>query len=175
MKSKPCQIKAVLILLCLCRRQLAFISARMWAVLCICLAVVMPSVSQATATSVSDTESDTMAVRELMRLDTELALRATQSRLDKAANDTSAVVAITGAKRGALKLVAIYGVGKNLMAEVLVGSQPYVYMRGQALPVGAKPGHSAYQLAGISGSCVYLKQQDDEHTLCLHPSLRVAR
>lgn len=154
MKSKPCPIKAVL---------------------CTCLAVIMPAVSQAAATSAPDTESDTMDVRELMRLDTELALRATQARLDKATNDTSAVMTIAGAKSGQLKLVAIYGVGKNLMAEVLLGSQSYVYMRGQALPIGAKAGQAAYQLAGISGSCVYLKQQDDEHTLCLHPTLRVAR
>src|SRR5690606_33351740 len=70
-----------------------------------------------------------------------------------------------------LKLVAIYGVGKKLLAEVMVGGQAHVYMRGQALAVGAKASPSAYLLRGISGSCVQLERQDTSHTLCLHPGL----
>ena len=76
---------------------------------------------------------------------------------------------------GSLNLVAIYGVGKKLLAEVTVGTQQYVYMRGQALPVGVKANSSAYLLRGISGSCVQLERKDEAHTLCLHPSLWTAK
>lgn len=116
-----------------------------------------------------------MAVRELMRLDTELALSASRSRLTGTDKRTETALALSDQPGSQLKLVAIYGVGKRLLAEVLVGSQPYVYLRGQPLPIGAKPGSRVYKLAGISGSCVQLERQDEAHTLCLHPSLQAAR
>lgn len=120
-----------------------------------------------------DLAADQMSVRELMRLDAQQALVQTRARLagqshPRAAQDIAIKV---GPGSAAPKLVAIYGVGKKLLAEVLVGSQPHVYMRGQALPVGAKPGAAVPVLRGITGSCVQLERQDETHTLCLHPSL----
>lgn len=140
----------------------------------------MPAVSTAASSksAVSSAEADisgAMAVRELMRLDTELALSASRSRLTDADKRSETALALSDQPGGQLKLVAIYGVGKRLLAEVLVGSQPYVYMRGQPLPIGAKPGSRVYKLGGISGSCVQLERQDEAHTLCLHPSLKASR
>ncbi|GAB2910562.1 hypothetical protein LSG25_04280 [Paralcaligenes sp. KSB-10] len=128
------------------------------------------------AQGIDELTSEQMSVRELMRLDTELALSQAKGRLrgqgkPMSASESSAALA----HGGGLKLVAIYGVGKKLLAEVLVGSQPHIYMRGQALPVGVKAGTAAFMLRGITGSCVQLERQEESHTLCLHPSLWAGR
>ncbi len=113
-----------------------------------------------------------MSVRELMRLDTALALSQSKSKLKErgkpaALQESHPLVT----QDEALKLIAIYGVGKKLLAEVSVGSHPYVYMHGRALPVGLKNSTAAYRLRAITGSCVQLERNDESHTLCLHPSL----
>ncbi len=141
---------------------------------------VMPALSTAATGKLASASAEAniggaMAVRELMRLDTELALSASRSRLADAGKRSESALALSDQPSGQLKLVAIYGVGKRLLAEVLVGSQPYVYLRGQPLPIGAKPDSRVYKLGGISGSCVQLERQHEAHTLCLHPSLKASR
>jgi hypothetical protein len=133
-------------------------------------------VVHASLPSGDDPALDQMSVRELMRLDTALALQQSRTKLQK--GDSSSQAARRGgaiAHSGALELVAIYGVGKKLLAEVVIGTQPHVYMRGKALPVGASASASAYLLRGISGSCVHLERQDEAHTLCLPMSVGTAR
>jgi len=133
---------------------------------------VCTSVSLVHGTSVDDLAADRMSVHELMRLDTALAVVQARNRLhshDKkiSGTDTHELVA----QSGALKLVAIYGVGKKLLAEVKVGARPYLYMRGHSMPVGVKTGADVFQLKGISGTCVQLERKAESHTLCLHPQL----
>lgn len=139
-------------------------------------AILGAGVSLAFAARIDDLATDQMSVRELMRLDTEQALGNARKNLRKADKEAAGT---EGGNRyahsGVLKLVAIYGVGKKLLAEVMVGTQPYVYMRGQALPVGVKASASAYMLRSISDSCVQLERKDEAHTLCLYPSLWTAR
>lgn len=133
-----------------------------------------PGMAQAAVPPADDLAAEQMSVRELMRLDTELALNHAKRSLRKGEgvdSDGSGQYA----RSGVLKLIAIYGVGKKLLAEVTVGTQPYVYMHGQALPVGVKADSSAYMLRGISGSCVQLERNDEAHTLCLYPSSWTAR
>lgn len=122
-----------------------------------------------------DPESELMTVRELMRLDTQLALSVSRSSLDKAATTSGAAMSMAAVNSGQMKLLAIYGVGTKLMAEVLIDNQPYVYMRGRSLPVNSKKNVASYKLGGISGSCIHLERKGDEHTLCLQPTLKAAR
>lgn len=138
------------------------------------LAMAVLGTAQAAAARVDDLAAEQMSVRELMRLDTELALSHAKNTLRK---DGGAGADSRGqyARSGALKLVAIYGVGKKLLAEVTDGTQSYIYMRGQALPVGGKAGASTYMLSGMSGSCVQLERKSEAHTLCLHPALWTAK
>jgi hypothetical protein len=117
-----------------------------------------------------------MSVRELMRLDADLALKHLRARMHKENPDGEAVEAAAGqAGNGALRLVAIYGVGRKLLAEVMIGVRPHVFLRGKALAVGAKAGPSEYMLRGISGTCVHLERQQESHTLCLQPGLWAAK
>jgi len=141
-----------------------------------CLLCSAPTLTQATAPDNDDLASQQMSVRELMRLDTALALEQTRNRLRQQRGkpdqfDAGAALAT----RETLKLVAIYGVGKKLLAEVMIGGQSHVYMRGQPLAVGAKAGPSTYLLRGISGSCVHLERGGEGHTLCLNPALGSAK
>ncbi|MGB3290366.1 MAG: hypothetical protein WBA83_13930 [Burkholderiaceae bacterium] len=133
-----------------------------------------PGVAQELA--VGDSASMDMSVRELMRLDADLALTQLKGRMSREGMATEAAqVGAASAAGGALKLVAIYGVGRKLLAEVMIGTRPYVYLHGKALAVGAKAGPAEYLLRGISGSCVHLERQQEAHTLCLHPGLWAAK
>jgi hypothetical protein len=134
-----------------------------------CIGSAWPQNSQS-----DDLAQDQISVRELMRLDTALALSQTKDKLHSR-NRTTPAVDSRGlpAHGGGLRLVAIYGVGKKLLAEVHIGSKPHVYVRGKALPVGVSADPSAFHLRGITGSCIQLERKDEAHTLCLHPALWV--
>lgn len=139
------------------------------------LAMVLPAISfpSAADSRIDDLATEQVSVRELMRLDTARALEDARSAQRK---DNSLAPSADQANRytrsGSLKLVAIYGVGTKLLAEVLVGQQPHMYVRGRALPIGFKGGDtSAYMLRGISGSCVQLERKLESHILCLQTAL----
>ncbi len=135
-----------------------------------------PCMAHGLAAAENDSASLQMSVRELMRLDAELALKHLKNRMRKEHPGTEAIEAGAElANSAALRLVAIYGVGRNLLAEVMIGPRPHIYLRGKALAVGAKAGPSEYLLRGISGSCVHLERRQEAHTLCLHPGLWTAR
>lgn len=67
----------------------------------------------------------------------------------------------------ALRLVGIYGVGKRLFAEVRAGSQGWVFLRGQPLPVGHTASSTALRLMELSEACVRLARQEEDIHLCL--------
>ncbi len=73
------------------------------------------------------------------------------------------------------RLVAMYGVGRNLMAEVQVGARAFLYLRGQALPVGHAGDAAVYRLRDMNGACVQLERGEDRHSLCLRALLGGAR
>jgi hypothetical protein len=109
---------------------------------------------------------ETVSVRELMQQDLRDALHEAAQR----AKATHAAVAEGGGLARPLlapRLVALYGVGKALMAEVQVGRQAYLYVRGQAWPAGHAGDHGVYQLRGMNGACVQLERGEDRHSLCL--------
>lgn len=109
---------------------------------------------------------EVQSVRELMQLDIERSLEQARQR----ANPSVGMVDVAGG-RLAPRLVAMYGVGRSLMAEVLVGPQAYLYIRGQAHPVGYSNDQAAYQLRGMNGSCIQLQKAQSSHSLCLHALL----
>ena len=133
--------------------------------LCLGLCLTWPDAVRA---SVDGLASEQMSVRELMRIETDLALSQARKTLRKDDKKTEAMEGDSRISRsGPLKLIGIYGVGKKLLAEVEIGAQPHVYMRGHAFPVGMEASPSSYKLLGISGSCVQLERKDEAHTLCL--------
>ena len=138
-----------------------------------CLFALIPTAGYSAAVAfASDISGDQMSVRELMRLETKLAIEQAKDRVKKLGSSQGDSIDALGLAQGStLQLMAIYGVGKKLLAEVSIGGRPHVYMHGSALAVGAKADPSAFVLRGISGSCVQLERKDEAHTLCLPPSL----
>lgn len=121
-----------------------------------------------------DLAAEQMSVRELMRLDTALALNQSREKLRTRYKSGTTVDDIGAvAQSGSVNLLAIYGVGKKLLAEVRVGAQSYVYMHGRLLPVGIKASSTALLLRGMTATCIQLERDEQSHTLCLHPSVRV--
>lgn len=115
---------------------------------------------------------ETQSVRELMRQDLRDALRS--------ASDGPAGRPDAGREMGVRpvlepRLVAMYGVGRTLMAEVQVGRRAYLYVRGQAWPAGHAGDRGVYRLRGMNGACVQLERGEDRHSLCLRMLLGEAR
>ena len=104
---------------------------------------------------------ETQSVRELMQQDLQEALRESSSAPAGRAPDRTARPML------APRLVALYGVGQALMAEIQVGQRAYLYVRGQAFPAGHAGDPGVYQLRGMNGACVQLERGEDRHSLCL--------
>lgn len=117
----------------------------------------------------SDLESEQLSVRELMRLDAEHALSLARSRSSGAAALANVAVPSRTMRimSGEPRLTAIYGTGRQLMAEVRFDDQIYLYRSGHALPVGVEVGDDVYLLQRITASCVGLRKEDSKHHLCL--------
>ncbi|MFA5662466.1 hypothetical protein [Castellaniella sp.] len=82
----------------------------------------------------------------------------------------SGVAAASGASPGAIdepRLVALYGVGSALLAEVHVDRRAYLYVRGQAWPAGHFGDSGVFRLRDMNGACVQLERGTDRHSLCL--------
>lgn len=132
--------------------------------LCALLAA-MAGRARATPSQAEALEFEQMSVRELMRLDSALALSQTRAKLQGSKGSQSSAV-LSG--ETSPRLQAIYGVGKKLAAEVRVGSATYVYIRGQPFPVGQRRAdESVFVLRDMNTSCVRLERQSQELNLCL--------
>lgn len=125
------------------------------------------------ANPVGTEEHAFITVRELMRLEGEQALAAARQRRGQGAigdnSSSMGAAVVSGVSEGgdALRLIGIYGVGKRLFAEVRSGSQAWVFMNGQSLPVGHTAGAETYRLRELAGACVRLEHQRAETVLCL--------
>lgn len=131
-----------------------------------------PTDGGADALSAEQWESET--VHELMQRDSRQAL---QARPGHSVNGSGSAAGVVGGAPPLLapRLVALYGVGQALMAEVQVGRQAYLYVRGQAYPAGHAGDRGVYQLRGMNGACVQLERGDDRHSLCLRMLLGEVR
>lgn len=112
--------------------------------------------------------ADQVSVRELMRLETAQALqRARGSNGYGAATGSSAMAGLPVRKAGAgvMRLVAIYGVGRKLMAEVQVDGQTLLFMRGRLQAVGLGKAHEM-RLLGMNSRCVELALGERRESLC---------
>lgn len=127
------------------------------------------------ATLESIEEQTFITVRELMRLEGEMALEAARRRRGQTgpvsglqpATRAPAAASVLQSSAESLRLVGIYGVGKRLFAEVRSGSRAWLFQNGRSLPVGSVAGEEVYRLKEVAGACVRLEQKGDETVLCL--------
>lgn len=137
----------------------------------------MPLVGLASAMSHDDDPSaDLMSVRELMRLES---VQAIEQATASAAGHSKAVAAWPEPDRGAqqtdLRLVAVYGFGSRLLAQVDIGGEHYLFEQGRARPTGRHSKNTDYILESISKACIRLRREETTHDLCLHPDFRASQ
>ena len=125
---------------------------------------------QAPAILQHDLPKDQMLVRELMRLDAELALSRLQKTLSNASKETQQVSSRErnqGEGRSDPRLVAIYGVGQQLLAEVSWYGQSYVFLKGRAGPVGRNSAVTL-RLKSLNPRCATFEEKEQRFELCLN-------
>ena len=108
-------------------------------------------------------------IDELLRLDSQAALLAarknifgvTQPNLSGNGTETHPVESN--------QVIAIYGIGKILTAEVLLESEPHVFKHSRTRPVWGPS--LQYRLERIVPPCVHLKKTGKPHVICLRRGL----
>lgn len=74
------------------------------------------------------------------------------------------------AEQDRVDLLAIYGVGRSLHADVAVNGAVWRYRQGRHWPLGAtgQAGEPRYALVAIDLPCVRLRREDAVRTACMH-------
>ena len=75
----------------------------------------------------------------------------------------------SGDSRDRLDVVAIYGVGQSLYADIAINGELWRYRQGRRWPQGIDDaaGEPRYSLVRIEQPCVRLRWQDAQRTACL--------
>ena len=126
-----------------------------------CLLSWLPTAAQATA----EIAQQQQVVRELIALENQQ-LQAPQ-RTATAAITTHPINKMPNFEGPDLILHAVYGVGQRLIAEVTFRGRNYLYLRGQAWPLGDTQGRSQLRLIEISSRCVRLAQKEQSFDACV--------
>jgi hypothetical protein len=106
-------------------------------------------------------EQPTTVVEELLQLDTHAALLAARKKVVGPLNMPGPATRLITENI----LLAIYGVGTTLTAEVLLDSEPHVFKSSRSQAVSGR--NVAYTLERIEPPCIYLKKEMATHRLCL--------
>jgi hypothetical protein len=105
--------------------------------------------------------SPVVTIDELLRLDTQAALMAARrSVVGSLERPGPAVV-----NDAETLLLAIYGVGKSLTAELLIDAEPHIFRAKRALPVLGRS--RTYTLDRIAPPCVHLHKAGNPEVVCL--------
>lgn len=116
------------------------------------------------ATSLPKAESVLMqGVYDLLHWDMEQAMRAAQAPVHGAGS-----AALTG-QHDMPRLLAIYGRGQKLWAEVSLGSQRMVFQRGHEYPLGRERMKDGLRLGSLDSQCVVLLHEQHDIRLCMEP------
>ena len=122
----------------------------------------MGSAMVCAATAVqANSPTQVVTIDELLRLDTQAALiAARRSVVGTLERPGPAVV-----NDSETLLLAIYGVGKSLTAEILIDAEPHVFRAARAQPVLGRS--RTYTLDRIAPPCVQLQNSGSPEVLCL--------
>lgn len=104
-------------------------------------------------------------IEELLKLDAQAALVAARKNIfgltPGAALEQQSALNATESNQ----VLAIYGLGKTLTAEVVLDAEPHIFKSTRAQPIWGQP--SKYTLERIAPPCVYLKKDEKTEILCL--------
>ena len=104
-------------------------------------------------------------IDELLRLDSQAALLAAKKNIFGLTQQAQARPGTDADPSESHQVLAIYGTGKILTAEVLLDSEPHVFKNSRARPVWGPS--LLYRLDRIVPPCVYFKKSGQAHVVCL--------
>jgi hypothetical protein len=129
----------------------------------VCLAVLV-SLSGATVLAREDTTHQ-LTVDELLRLDSQAALLAARKNIFGVTQPVLSGPGKDAHPTESNQVIAIYGIGKILTAEVLLDSEPHVFKNSRPRPVWGPS--LLYRLERIVPPCVHLKKTGKPQVICL--------
>lgn len=100
-------------------------------------------------------------VEELLQLDTQAALLSARQKIVGPLSLSGPAVALSTDN----VLLAIYGVGQSLTAEVLLDAELHVFKNRRLQPILGRS--TKYTLERIAPPCVHLKKSENREILCL--------
>jgi hypothetical protein len=115
-----------------------------------------------------DSASHQATIDELLQLDSQAALLAARKNIYGATQHPQAGSGTDVGRSELDQVLAIYGVGKYLTAELLLESEPYVFTHSRARPIWGSP--LQYRLVRIAPPCVYLTKAGQAQVICLRKS-----
>lgn len=104
-------------------------------------------------------------IDELLRLDSQAALLAARKNIFGLTQHAQASAGTGAHPPESNQVLAIYGIGKILTAEVLLDSEPHVFKNSRARPIWGPS--LLYRLERIVPPCVYFKKSGKAHVVCL--------
>ena len=104
-------------------------------------------------------------IDELLRLDSQAALLAARKNIFGMTQHPQTGFGTEAVRPDSNQVLAIYGVGKLLTAEVLLDSEPHIFKHSRARPVWGSS--LQYRLERILPPCVYLKKSGQAQVICL--------
>ena len=116
-----------------------------------------------------ETTPDQSTIEELLRLDSQAALLAARKNIFGATRQFQPGLSTQTPSPESNQVLAIYGVGKTLTAEVLLDAEPHVFKNLRARPLWGPS--LQYRLERIVPPCVYLKKTDEPYVICLRKGL----
>jgi len=108
-------------------------------------------------------------VDELLRLDSQAALLAARKNIFGVTQSVLPSPGTDAHPAESNQVIAIYGTGRILTAEVLLESEPHVFKNSRTRPVWGPS--LQYRLERIVPPCVYLKKTGKPHVICLRRRL----
>jgi len=128
------------------------ITAHLLSVTMLMVQIAVPSYAQSQEPNV---------VEELLQLDTQAALLAARKKIVGPLIAPGPVTTHTSEN----VLLAIYGVGQSLSAEVLIDSEPHVFKNRHLQAISGRS--ASYTLERIAPPCIHLKKNEHSESLCL--------
>lgn len=109
-------------------------------------------------------------IDELLRLDSQAALLAARKNIFGVTQPSLSGHGADPHPVESNQVIAIYGIGKILTAEVLLESEPHVFKHSRARPVWGPS--LQYRLERIVPPCVHLKKTGKPHVICLRRGIK---
>ena len=104
-------------------------------------------------------------IDELLKLDAQAALVAARKNIFGVTPGATLEQQSAHGATQSNQVLAIYGLGKTLTAEVVLDAEPHIFKSTRLQPVWGQP--SKYTLERIAPPCVYLKKDEKTEILCL--------